>query len=94
VSALNTAGGVVGTWKEHYRQAILGRESMVRLLHSVMAAVEQSADTALRSRIATERFLAPSALCDVLDAYGVPMPSDESMLPVMWKDAQRGARHR
>lgn len=88
--ALNIAGVVVGTWKEHYRQAVLGGESLVRLMRSGMAAVEQSTDTALQSRIATERFLTPSALCDLLDAYGVPVPGDESTMPLIRRNTRLG----
>ena len=78
------------TWKEHYHQAAFGRESMVHLIRGGMQAVEQSSDMALRRRIATERFLTPYVLCDVLDAHGVPVPNDGAM-PLIMRNTERGA---
>jgi hypothetical protein len=49
---------------------------MLRLLRCGAIAVHESGDAALRSRIAAERVVAPYALCDALDAHGVPAPND------------------
>lgn len=49
---------------------------MLRLLRSSMAAVQASDNADLRSRIGAERFIAPYILCDALDAYAIPVPSD------------------
>lgn len=66
----------MGTWKEQYRLAIHGQVSMLRLLRSGMAAVQQSDNAALRSKMAAERVVAPYVLCDALDAHDVPPPTD------------------
>jgi hypothetical protein len=64
------------TWTERYRQAVLGRASMLRLLRSGMAAVQASHNAALMSKVGAERFVAPYILCDALDVYGIPVPGD------------------
>ena len=48
---------------------------MLRLLRSGLAAIQKSGNAALCSRFPAERFVAPYALCDVLDAFGVPVPT-------------------
>ena len=79
----------MGTWKEQYRQAMHGQASMLSLLRSGMAALQASGDAGLRSSIVGERFVAPYALCDALDACGIPAPSDA--MPPMTVDTQHAA---
>jgi hypothetical protein len=79
-SQLGTSEVIMETWTERYRQAVLGRASMLRLLRSGMAAVQASHNAALMNKVGAERFVAPYVLCDALDAYSIPMPGDA--LPV------------
>ena len=64
----------MATWKEQYSKVVHGRGSMLRLLRCGIAAAKGSGDIALCSKIDAERFVAPLALCEALDACGVPGP--------------------
>ena len=62
----------MGTWKEQYTKAMHGHTSMLRLLRCGLAAVQESGNGVLCSQFPVERIVAPYALCDALDAFGVP----------------------
>ena len=74
---------VVGNWMERYFQAVHGQGSMLRLLRCGMAAVQESGNAALRSKISGERFVAPYVLCDALDEAGVPLPTSAASSTTM-----------